>query len=140
MNVLCFRGAVRHTCLDRPTRLRRRDLIYVPLGLPTVAHGIVGKRERRLVRKRGFEPLRYCYRQPLKTIRLGQMANKSFSERGCFRSEMPSERQTALLDALSAYLSRRAIGSRSSRTRETADRETEPRGFEARRERTGLGP
>ena len=70
MNVLCFRGAVRHTCLDRPTRLRRRDLIYVPLGLPTVAHGIVGKRERRLVRKRGFEPLRYCYRQPLKLVRL----------------------------------------------------------------------
>ena len=91
MNVLCFRGAVRHTCLDRPTRLRRRDLIYVPLGLPTVAHGIVGKRERRLVRKRGFEPLRYCYRQPLKTIRLGQMANKSFSEQGRFRSEMPSD-------------------------------------------------
>src|SRR5947207_1246649 len=39
-------------------------------GLPTVAHGLVGKCERRLVRKRGFEPLRYCYRQPLKLVRL----------------------------------------------------------------------
>jgi integrase len=35
-------------------------------GLPTVAHAHVGKRERRLVRKRGFEPLRSCERQPLK--------------------------------------------------------------------------
>ena len=24
----------------------------------------------RMVRKRGFEPLRYCYRQPLKLVRL----------------------------------------------------------------------
>ena len=29
----------------------------------------------KVVRKRGFEPLRYCYRQPLKTIRLGRIAN-----------------------------------------------------------------
>src|SRR5438093_9625461 len=39
-------------------------------GLPTVAHGLVGKCERRLVRKRGFEPLRSCERQPLKLVRL----------------------------------------------------------------------
>ena len=34
-------------------------------GLPAEAH-TRGKRERRWVRKRGFEPLRYCYRQPFK--------------------------------------------------------------------------
>src|SRR5437762_11781129 len=28
------------------------------------------KRLSRVVRKRGFEPLRYCYRQPLKLVRL----------------------------------------------------------------------
>ena len=35
-------------------------------GLPTVAHALVGKRERRVVRKGGFEPPRSCDRQPLK--------------------------------------------------------------------------
>jgi hypothetical protein len=35
----------------------------------------VAVRERRLVRKKGLEPSRYCYRQPLKTIRLGRTPN-----------------------------------------------------------------
>lgn len=37
-------------------------------GLPTGAHARVGKRERRLVRKGGFEPPRSCERQPLKLL------------------------------------------------------------------------
>ena len=36
-----------------------------PFGSPKAS----GK-ESRMVRKRGFEPLRYCYRQPLKLVRL----------------------------------------------------------------------
>src|SRR5205823_7684649 len=32
--------------------------------------GCRGPRRSILVRKRGFEPLRYCYRQPLKLVRL----------------------------------------------------------------------
>src|SRR3954469_21537317 len=34
------------------------------------AHAYECKRERRLVRKKGLEPSRYCYRQPLKLVRL----------------------------------------------------------------------
>ena len=57
------------------------------VGLPTEAHAQVVRRERRLVRKRGFEPLRYCYRQPLKTIRLGRRTDSSERRRMPLRLE-----------------------------------------------------
>ena len=55
------------SCLDGgppSPRLRRTTFAW----LANVARAT--SRERRLVRKRGFEPLRYCYRQPLKLVRL----------------------------------------------------------------------
>ena len=45
------------------------ELAGMNTGLPTEAHAR-NKRERRLVRKKGLEPSRYCYRQPLKLVDL----------------------------------------------------------------------
>ena len=45
------------------------ELAGMNTGLPTEAHAR-NKRERRLVRKKGLEPSRYCWRQPLKLVDL----------------------------------------------------------------------
>jgi hypothetical protein len=41
-----------------------------PPSAKATADNLRVNRERRLVRKGGFEPPRYCYRQPLKLVRL----------------------------------------------------------------------
>ena len=43
-----------------PSRLALR-WTTIAVGLPTVAHALVGKRERRLVRPEGFEPPAYGF-------------------------------------------------------------------------------
>jgi hypothetical protein len=67
--------AVRATPIDRTLRAahvfsnsRNRTDRHEYLAKENI---VVGVTERRLVRKRGFEPPRGCPRQPLKTIRLG---------------------------------------------------------------------
>src|SRR5215475_743993 len=55
------------SCTDREEGLclGSRQEVGVDRGSTTLEQS-----EKRVVRKRGFEPLRYCYRQPLKLVRL----------------------------------------------------------------------
>lgn len=57
--------------LDGSVQVVRYGQLQGVSGLTSLPSGLSSG----LVRKRGFEPLRSCDRQPLKTIRLGQQAS-----------------------------------------------------------------
>jgi hypothetical protein len=69
---------------------RSRRKTERPLGIGRMVAG--------LVRKRGFEPLRYCYRQPLKLVRLPVPP----LPRGVIRSPLSRQRCQRLLEPRSS--------------------------------------